>query len=190
MVALYHLYLFGVVVLAISLFGVVTPSSFLFNVFFFANFVFSLFLSIPIFNTSLFFPAPYFLRNCFPSLLMFSSFVLAPQPTFGRGAALSLPPLGRHLGSCCLFAPLYAHVLIALTLLFSLCVKARTSSEESPPKTATDWYRGNGSGPRRVQTITRTSRKSTSENGMDLCMLSHYRRKCSNSECRFPASPP
>ena len=48
-----------------------------------------------------------------------------------------------------------------------------TSSEESPPKTASDWYRGNGSGPRRVQTITRTSRKSTSEYGTDLCVLPH-----------------
>ena len=43
-----------------------------------------------------------------------------------------------------------------------------TSSEESPPKTASHLYRGNSSGPRRVR---RTSRKSTSENGMDLCML-------------------
>ena len=45
-----------------------------------------------------------------------------------------------------------------------------SSSEESPPKTTSDWHRGKGSGPHRVQTVTRTSRKSTSEYGMDLCM--------------------
>ena len=53
----------------------------------------------------------------------------------------------------------------------SLAHQRSTSSEESPPKATSDWYRGNGSGPRRVQTITRTSRKSTSEYGMDLCVL-------------------
>ena len=49
-----------------------------------------------------------------------------------------------------------------------LAHQAPTSSEA---KTLSHWYRANGSGPCRVQTITRTSRKSTSENGMDLCML-------------------
>ena len=48
-----------------------------------------------------------------------------------------------------------------------------TSSEECPPKTTSHWCRSNGSGPRRVQTITRTPRKTTCENGMDLCMLPH-----------------
>ena len=63
-----------------------------------------------------------------------------------------------------------------------------TSSEESPPKTASDWHRGNGSRPRRVQTITRTSRKSTSENGMDLCMLPHARMRPTDASAATPSA--
>ena len=33
--------------------------------------------------------------------------------------------ISRHLGSSCLFAPLYAHALIARILLFSLCGQAQ-----------------------------------------------------------------
>ena len=63
-----------------------------------------------------------------------------------------------------------AHFVV-LILRASPCLahQRSTSSEESPPKTAGT----NGSGPRRVQTITRTSRKSTSEYGMDVCVLLH-----------------
>ena len=38
---------------------------------------------------------------------------------------IAVPFHHRHLGLSCLFAPLYAHALIALILLFSLCVQAR-----------------------------------------------------------------
>ena len=72
----------------------------------------------------------------------------------------------------------------------SLAHQRSTCSQESPPETPSDGHCGDGSGPCGTQTATRTSRKSTSKNGVDLCKNAAYRRKCGNSECRFPGGPP
>ena len=72
---------------------------------------------------------------CLAPACLFLTTFLAPCCSFltvsgsQRGPFLLLPlplPLPfRHLGSSCLFAALYAHALIALILLFSLCIQAR-----------------------------------------------------------------
>ena len=89
-----------------------------------------------------------------------------------------------------LFAPLYAHVLIALCLLFSLCMQAQlgtpTLDELEREATAQDLAacrrlrEHHGSQPPRMAWTFVCCR---TENAA-------HRRKCSNSECRFPGGPP
>ena len=66
---------------------------------------------------------PWFNAELAPDLSVSS--VTAFRSPFRCQLFPSQPSKHRHLGSSCVFPPLYAHALIALILLFSLCVQAR-----------------------------------------------------------------
>ena len=129
---------------------------------------------------------------------------MIPLPPHPLTRTVPLPPSTsvslRHLGSSCLFAPLYAHALIALILLFSLCGQAQLGTP------TLDVLR------RARRRLHRTGivvtaldlaalRRLREHHGSQpprmawTCVCCHtenaaYRRKCGNSECRFPGGPP
>ena len=142
------------------------------------------------------------------SLRRAASLSLSPLSLFSFSVSLclclslsrSLSVSVRHLGSSCLFAPLYAHALIALILLFSLCVQALLGTpplDELGGESTEDciglvpWQRLRTS----PRTDVREHHGSQPPSMAWICVRCRtesaaHRRKCSNSECRFPGGPP